>query len=188
MMATLRTLSPAVLGAFLAAFLAAFLSTAAPALATDAGAPKTPAPVAATTTKTITKAPTAATPVAAAGIDWEHMTVPQKKKYMKATVLPEAKKMFAAFDPKAYKRFTCGSCHGDGAEEGTFKMPNPKLPKLPKPTSRADFVELQKKKPEAVKFMGTVVKPTMAKLLNLPEWSPDHTNGFGCYHCHTHED
>jgi hypothetical protein len=155
------------------AALAAFLLAAAPAGATDAGAPKTAAPIAATPTP--------------GGIDWEHMTVPQKKKYMKTAVLPEAKKMFAAFDPKAYKKFTCGSCHGDGADEGTFKMPNPKLPKLPKPTSRADFVELQKKKPEAVKFMGTVVKPTMAKLLNLPEWSPDHANGFGCYHCHTHD-
>jgi hypothetical protein len=163
-----RTL-PAALAA-----LAVLLLAVRPADATDAGAPKAGAP-----------AP-AATP-AAGGIDWEHMTVPQKKKYMKTMVLPEAKKIFAAFDPKAYKRVTCGTCHGDGADEGTFKMPNPKLPKLPKPTARADFLELQKKKPDAVKFMGTVVKPTIAKLLNLPEWSPDNTKGFGCYHCHTKE-
>ncbi|MDB4979646.1 MAG: uncharacterized protein JWM82_398 [Myxococcales bacterium] len=165
-----RTLSPAVT-------LAVIFLLATPAGATDAGAPK----------GTAAAATVAAKAPAASGIDWEHMTVPQKKKYMKTAVLPEAKKMFAAFDPKAYKKVTCGTCHGDGADEGTFKMPNPKLPKLPKPTSRADFVELQKKKPDAVKFMGTVVKPTMAKLLNLPEWSPDNTNGFGCYHCHTHD-
>jgi hypothetical protein len=170
---------------FSSAALAAFLLAATPAAATDAAAPKAPAPSSPPNAPTASPPPTTAP--AAGGIDWEHMTVPQKKKFMKTTVLPEAKKIFAAFDPKTYKRVTCGTCHGDGADEGTFKMPNPKLPKLPKPTSRADFVELQKKKPDAVKFMGTVVKPTMAKLLNLPEWSPDHTNGFGCYHCHTKE-
>jgi hypothetical protein len=157
---------------FAAVVFAAFALAAAPAGATDAGATDAGAP--------------GATP-APGGIDWEHMTVPQKKKYMKMTVLPEAKKIFAAFDAKAYKKVTCGTCHGDGADEGTFKMPNPKLPKLPKPTARADFLELQKKKPDAVKFMGTVVKPTMARLLNLPEWSPVNTKGFGCYHCHTKE-
>jgi hypothetical protein len=46
---------------------------------------------------------------------------------------------------------------------------------------------LQQKKPEAVKFMGTVVKPKVAELLGLPEWSPQNTTGFGCYQCHTKE-
>ncbi len=81
----------------------------------------------------------------------------------------------------------CATCHGDGVEDGKFKMPNAKLPKLPKPTAQSDFLELQKKKPEAVKFMGTVVKPKMAELLGLPEWSPTETKGFGCYRCHTKE-
>jgi hypothetical protein len=128
----------------------------------------------------------AATPDAPvrANIDWASMTVEQKKKYMKVTVLPTMKKEFQAFDVKAYKKFTCETCHGDGVETGKFKMPNPKLPRLPQPTSRSDFVELQKKKPEYVKFMGTVVKPKMAALLGLPEWSPDNIKGFGCYRCH----
>jgi hypothetical protein len=120
-------------------------------------------------------------------IDWEHATPAEKKKYMKTVVLPTMKKEFIAFDAKKYGKMNCATCHGDGAEDGKFKMPNPKLPKLPKPTAQSDFVELQKKKPEAVKFMGTVVKPKMAELLGLPQWSPDHKNGFGCYHCHTKE-
>jgi hypothetical protein len=127
----------------------------------------------------------AAAPAPAKKIDWEHMTTADKKKYMKTTVLPTMKKEFQAYDAKAYKKFNCDTCHGDGVADGKFKMPNPKLPKLPKPTAQSDFMELQKKKPEAVKFMGTVVKPKMAALLGLPEWSMEHKEGFGCYHCHT---
>ncbi len=36
---------------------------------------------------------------------------------------------------------------------------------------------LMQKKPEAAKFMGTQVKPAMAKLLNLDEWTPDQPEG-----------
>jgi hypothetical protein len=46
---------------------------------------------------------------------------------------------------------------------------------------------IQQKKPEAVKFMGTQVKPTMAALLGKTEWSPTTPDGFGCYQCHTKE-
>jgi hypothetical protein len=47
---------------------------------------------------------------------------------------------------------------------------------------------VQQKKPEAVKFMGTVVKPKMAELLGMAEWSPTNPTGFGCYQCHTKQD
>jgi cytochrome c553 len=144
----------------------AFLSVALTGAAADA-----PAPAAAAPAKTI---------------DWENMKFEDRKKYMKSTVLPEMKKQFQAFDAKAYKKFSCATCHGDGATDGKFKMPNPKLPKLP--TSREGFMALQQKKPEAVKFMGTVVKPTMAKLLGLTEWTPENQKGFGCYQCHTKEE
>jgi hypothetical protein len=107
---------------------------------------------------------------------------------MKATVLPEMKKKFVAFDAKKYKDFSCQTCHGEKASENKFKMPNPSLPKLPQPTDRAGFMALMQKKPEVAKFMGTEVKPTMATLLNLPEWKPESPNGFGCYQCHTKEE
>ena len=64
-------------------------------------------------------------------------------------------------------------------------MPSAELPKLPQPTDQAGFMALQQKKPEVVKFMGTQVKPTMAKLLGKPEWEPNNPTGFGCYGCHT---
>jgi hypothetical protein len=150
------------------AFLAIALAGGASTRAADAGSP--PAPAAAGAKK----------------IDWEHMKFEDRKKYMKSTVLPTMKKEFQTFDAKAYKKFSCETCHGDGAIDGKFKMPNPKLPKLP--TSREGFMALQQKKPEAVKFMGTVVKPKMAELLGLPEWQPQNPKGFGCYQCHTKEE
>src|SRR5450432_4566632 len=130
----------------------------------------------------------AATPTAARKVEWENMSFDQRKKLMKSTVLPELKQAFQAFDPKKYKKFTCVTCHGDGATDGKFKMPNAKLPKLPPPTDRAGFTALQEKKPEAVKFMGTVVTKKVAELIGLPEWSPQTPKGFGCYTCHTSAD
>jgi hypothetical protein len=131
-------------------------------------------------------APAAPAAEGAKKIDWENMKFEERKKYMKSTVLPEMKKRFQEYDAKAYKKFSCATCHGDGATDGKFKMPNAKLPKLP--TDRDGFMALQQKKPEAVKFMGTVVKPTMAGLLGLTEWSPQNPKGFGCYQCHTKEE
>jgi len=132
----------------------------------------------------------AAAPAAGAGkkkIDWEHMSKAERKKYMKSTVLPKMKAVFQEFDAKDFKKFSCETCHGKKATETNFKMPNPELPKLPQPTDRAGFMAIQQKKPEVVKFMGTKVKPTMAELLNLPEWTPQNPTGFGCYQCHTKE-
>ena len=112
--------------------------------AADAGASK--AAAAAKPAAAAAKPADGGAPAAAAEkkIDWEHATVAEKKKYMKTTVLPTMKKEFIAFDAKAFKKMNCATCHGDGATDGKFKMPNPKLPKLPKPTPD-DFMELQKK-------------------------------------------
>jgi hypothetical protein len=118
-------------------------------------------------------------------IDWDKMTVDEKKKYMKSTVLPQMKKLFVAVDKKHYAKMNCQTCHGDKAADNKFKMPSAELPKLPQPTDQAGFMALQQKKPEVVKFMGTQVKPTMAKLLGKPEWEPNNPTGFGCYGCHT---
>jgi hypothetical protein len=131
----------------------------------------------------------AAKPAAAAAkkIDWEHMSKGDKKKYMKTTVLPAAKKLFAEFDAKKYKKVTCQTCHGAKAAESEFKMPSAELPKLPQPTDRAGFEALAAKKPEVAKFMGTKVKPGVAALLGKEEWTPQNQTGFGCYGCHTKE-
>ncbi len=73
--------------------------------------------------------------------------------------------------------------HGAGATDGTFKMPNAELPKLPK--SPEGFKELAEKKPAMMKFMRETVKPTVAALLGLEQW-PQNQKGFGCTGCHEH--
>jgi hypothetical protein len=161
----------------------ACLIGATAAVAADAPAPKAEAPKA--------EGPAAPSPEAVAAgkkIDWEKMDVAAKKKYMKGTVLPTMKKLFVAFDKKNYSKMNCETCHGKKAVENKFKMPSAELPKLPQPTDRAGFMALQQKKPEAAKFMGTQVKPTMAALLGKPEWQPTNPEGFGCYQCHTKEE
>jgi hypothetical protein len=163
--------------------LACLIGTAA--VAADAPAPKAEAPKAEAPK---TEAPAGASPEAVAAgkkIDWAKMDAPAKKKYMKTTVLPQMKKLFVAFDKKAYAKMSCETCHGKKGADNKFKMPNAELPKLPQPTDRAGFMALQQKKPEAAKFMGTQVKPTMAALLGKPEWQPTNPEGFGCYQCHT---
>jgi hypothetical protein len=58
-------------------------------------------------------------------------------------------------------------------------MPNAELPKL-------DFAALKagKQKPKIAEWMGKVVKPEMAKLLNQPEYTETNPKGFGCLECH----
>ncbi|MNC91190.1 hypothetical protein D3C83_73980 [compost metagenome] len=59
-------------------------------------------------------------------------------------------------------------------------MPNADLPVL--------TMEMFQNPPEEDKaileFMGTVVKPEMAKLLGMPQ-KPEVADGFGCDNCHT---
>ena len=77
----------------------------------------------------------------------------------------------------------CVTCHGDSATEGSFKMPNPKLPKLP--SSPDGFKKLAAERPAVMEFMKSEVKPKMAALLGKPEYNPATKSGFGCMECHT---
>jgi len=124
-------------------------------------------------------------PSAAKKVDWEHMSIDERKKLMKTSVYPELKKAFQSFNAKKYKTFTCETCHGEGVTDGKFKMPNPALPKLPTPGDHAAMTVLQKMRPEFFQFMETVVKPKVAELTARPEWTPQNQKGVSCYTCHT---
>lgn len=115
-------------------------------------------------------------------IDWSKMGRNERKDYMKNVVLPKAQEMFTSFDAKQFKHVTCGTCHGDDYARGTYKMPNADLPMLP--ASTRGFKELRDRSPEMVAFMSTRVKPTVAALLGLPEFSPANPQGFACFNCH----
>ncbi len=121
-----------------------------------------------------------ATPPAAPA--WADMTMDQKKELMKTQVIPQMKEAFQGFDAKRFADFHCGTCHGPGAKEGKFDMPNPKLPKL---DPKDNFAKQMKKMPAITKFMMETVSPTMAKILGIPPFNPETHQGFGCFNCHT---
>jgi hypothetical protein len=130
-----------------------------------------------------TSAPAPATPGAA--LAWKDMNHEQRRDFMKTSVMPKMKAEFAAYDSKRFGNINCSTCHGDGAKDGTFKMPNPKLPKVP--NDMAGFEKLMKAQPEAVKFMSTKVVPQMAQLLGEQPFDPKTGKGFGCHECHEGE-
>jgi hypothetical protein len=102
---------------------------------------------------------------------------------MKSTVLPKMGPMFHDFDPKRFAEPKCTLCHGDGAKDGTFKMPNPGLPKLT--ATPEAFKKLQTQKPQIFDFMSKQVVPTMASLLGEEPLDMKTQKGFGCFECHT---
>jgi len=114
---------------------------------------------------------------------WAAMDFGERKRHMKNVVLPRMKELFVAFDAARYSKMTCATCHGEGAADNSYRMPNPALPKLP--TSPEGFKRLTTEKPAISQFMLTKVKPAMAKLLGLPEMTPENRTGFGCMACHT---
>jgi hypothetical protein len=115
-------------------------------------------------------------------IDWDKMSKAERKDYMKQVVLPKMKPIMHQFDTKKFADVKCGTCHGAGARDGLFKMPNPELAKLP--NSRAGFEQLMKEKPEWMEFMGKTMKPSMANLLSMKQFDMKTGKGFGCGNCH----
>src|SRR5579883_3009034 len=96
---------------------------------------------------------------------WKDMNHKQREEFMKKVVMPKMKPEFIAFDAKRFGRMNCMTCHGDGAKDESFKMPNPKLPPLP--TTQEGFQKLKDKFPDMLNFMSTKVKPDMASILGL---------------------
>jgi hypothetical protein len=107
----------------------------------------------------------------------------QRAQFMKEKVVPAMEPIFKNHDAKMFAEFGCTTCHGEHAKQGHFDMPNPELPKL----VFSDKAAMAKFKKEDLEWMAKEVKPTMAKLLTLPEFTPDNPKGFGCQNCHTTE-
>ena len=120
---------------------------------------------------------------AAASVSWEHMNKEERAAYMKSTVLPTMKAHFLKWEADEFGKMNCATCHGDGAKDKSFKMPNPKLPKLP--SDPEGFAKLAADEPEAVEFMKGTVVPEMARMLGEKPFDPATHEGFGCFECHT---
>ena len=116
-------------------------------------------------------------------IDWEKMDHDARKAYMKQTVLPAMRAEFSKFDPKTFSNMNCKTCHGDGVKDDSYKMPNPKIFKLP--NSREGWAKADT---SYMRFMKTVVKPKMAELLGMHQFDMKTKTGFGCGNCHTDQE
>jgi hypothetical protein len=109
--------------------------------------------------------------------EFDEMSAPEKMKHMKTVVAPHMAKVFQEMSAEKYEKFSCTNCHGSGAKEGKFEMPNASLPALNK--------EEMDEHPEVTKFMSERVVPEMAKLLGESPYNPETKEGFGCFDCHT---
>lgn len=119
-------------------------------------------------------------------IAYKDMSFEQREVFMSEVVLPQMKKTFVAFDP-SYGSMSCGTCHGNGATDGTFAMPSPQIPVLP--ATEEEYLEYVKD-PEIARwsqFMLDEVWPQMASLLDVAVFDPEtNPTGFSCSNCHTH--
>jgi hypothetical protein len=113
--------------------------------------------------------------------EWKSWSPAQKLAYMKSTVLPDEKPLWAKYDPKRFSEMSCNACHGASGEARGWKMPNPDLPKL----EPGGIMELYNTHREAYMFMAGTVVPHTARLLGLPNWDHGSHTGFGCFGCHT---
>jgi len=108
-----------------------------------------------------------------------------RAEFMKKLVLPKAKELFAAFDPKMGE-VTCKTCHGDGVKDHSFKMPNPKIKQLP--GTEKEFVEWVHQNPDEAKwagFMSQQLEPAMGQLLGRTVFDPRTGKGeLSCQTCH----
>jgi len=124
-------------------------------------------------------------PTPAKPLTWKQMDATQREKFMTDVVLPRTKELFVAFDPK-YKSMDCKTCHGDGATDGSYKMPNPKI--KPLPNTEEAFLAWVSKDAEAARyteFMATKLEPLMGELLQVAVFDPETNTGeFSCSNCH----
>lgn len=112
------------------------------------------------------------------------MTRRERGQYMGEVVLPRMKALFQSFDAQHFAVVDCATCHGSGATDRSFTMPNTGLAKLP--DNAPGFIALAREKPEWMHFMADQVRPKMAALLGKKEIDmrnpkPD---AFGCRNCH----
>jgi hypothetical protein len=115
----------------------------------------------------------------ASAVDFDKLSHEDKIKFMKTQVMPPMKAAFQKFDPKAFAKFGCKTCHGKDPQKAKYKMPSPDIPAL-------DFDALHRgEDKEIAEFMAKTVKPQMAKILNVHEMTQLEPTGFGCLDCHT---
>lgn len=115
---------------------------------------------------------------------WKEMSQSEKKMHMKMSVMPKMTEVFQSFDKAKFADVTCVTCHGPGAKNGNFVMPNAALPKL---STEGGFKKHKAEKPEMTAFMMEKVMPAMIDVMGAKPYDPATHQGFGCTACHTLE-
>lgn len=112
--------------------------------------------------------------------DFDKLSHEDQMKFMRTKMVPAMKPIFQEFDKDKYANFGCKTCHGKDPQKTKYKMPNSELPAL-------DFklLEQGKQKPKVAEWMSKTVKPKVAEILQRPQMSKEHPDGFGCLECHT---
>lgn len=123
--------------------------------------------------------PAPVTDPAPAATAWADMTLDQKKAIMKEKVVPAVAAIWKE-GPEPDEEVNCVTCHGKGALEGKFDMPNPGLPSL----NPANQFAAHQDDAEWLEFMGTKVVPTVANAIGVDPYDPATQSGFGCFNCH----
>lgn len=119
-------------------------------------------------------------------VAWKDMSFEQRYAFMEEVVMPQMTETFAAFDAK-FEGMSCVTCHGGGAADGSYAMPNAALPALP--ATEEEILEAAKD-PEYARWgtwMMETVLPEMADLLEVTTYDPATGAGFSCTNCHTLE-
>ncbi len=117
--------------------------------------------------------------------EWATWSRDRKMAYMKGSFMNAERAIFASWEPVRFKEIACHHCHGPGVEDGTFRLPNPDLPRL---APGADgFRELLAHEPEVLAFMQKRVVPETARLLGLAPFDMEAHTGFSCYQCHVRQ-
>ncbi len=116
---------------------------------------------------------------ALAARDFDSLSPEEKGDFMEHVVMPAMKPLFQQFDAEDFSHFSCATCHGRGAREVNFRMPNGIEPLDPAHMPAEDG-----ESGRAMHFMEEQVKPRMAELLHQTQWSPTNPHGFGCFNCH----
>ncbi len=109
---------------------------------------------------------------------WADMDHEERMEHMGAVVMPRMQAVFEGHDAERFSTFGCATCHGSGASDGSFAMPNPALPEL---DAANLYKKHRKESPDMVKLMWKHVEPEMGEALAV-------TYGFGgdisCASCH----
>lgn len=96
---------------------------------------------------------------------WRELDFAERSRFMRDAIMPTMRALFSELDPERYASFSCATCHGQGAADGTFSMPSSDLPVLGGAAAGTNDAQKQR----MTEFMRNIVKPKMAELLGDSE-------------------